>query len=56
LNVFTYRGNVDCFLFMFAHDEEARGVLTAIRVQNGSGASAREYVNKVLARWKRDEL
>lgn len=49
INIWTYSGNVRCFLKMFGEDSRRYGVVTAIRIQNGSGVKAKEYTQRVLA-------
>lgn len=49
VNVRTYKGNVDCFLEMFASDVRRLGTLRAIEHHNGRGPQARAYTQAVLA-------
>src|SRR4029077_19542276 len=55
-NVFHYEDNVECFLWMFKRDTLTGGLFFAVEHQNGGGRKARAYVDKVLARWMRDEI
>lgn len=48
LDVFTYGGNLACFVRMFKEDADGDGKLYAITHHNGSGAKAREYLDRVL--------
>lgn len=49
LNVWTYDGNVRCFVHMLEEDAAAGGMLYAIRHHNGSGPRAADYLQRVLA-------
>lgn len=48
-NVFTYRGNLDCFAKAFGEDYRVYGFSGAIERWNAGGGHAPEYLEDVLA-------